>query len=168
MANKITAPVQNEVKSESSSLADGLVATMNKANEANAIADAAQEKAKARQSVIESVTFEEAFAIASKSARWQDVLNAADAMAVIIGKGNGKYDGAKPTAIARTVAGIAPSVAMAFRFSLASYSLSGRKANATQLAELSGKLPLLATKGSLRDRAVTFGGIVLPPIAGEL
>jgi hypothetical protein len=138
------------------------------ADEAAAVRAAAEAKAKERNAVLESVTFSEAFHIAHRSARWNDVLGAASAFAPFVEQASKSASDGKPTAIARKAASVAPREAMELRFSLASYSLSGRTANATQLAELAGKLPQLATKGSLRDRAVTFGGIVLPPIAGEL
>ncbi len=136
-------------------------------DEAKAIAAKAQEQAKVREEVMSSLSFGELFPLVRRAAKWSDVLSAADRMAHAIEEG--KYgSGDKPSAIARKVALVAPSVALEFRLSLASYSLSGRQANATQLAELAGKLPLLGTKGSLRDKAVTFGGIVLPPIVGEI
>ncbi len=159
--DKITAPVQSEVK-------ESVAATAPVQTEAQLLQAQAEARAKARSETLASQTFPEAFNGCFRSARWHDVLDAANRFAPYCEEAaKGASDG-KPTAIARKAATVAPSIAMEFRFALASYSLSGRTANATQLAELSQKLPFLATGGKLKDRAVTFGGIVLPPIAGEM
>lgn len=132
------------------------------------IAQVAEAQAKARNEVLTSQTFGEAFKACYRSARWHDVLSAAERFALPCEEASKSVSDGKPGAIARKAAAVQPALAMEFRFALASYSLSGRSANATQLAELASKLPFLATKGGLKDKSVTFGGIILPPIAGEL
>jgi hypothetical protein len=125
-----------------------------------------------REVVIQSLTYDEASAAALGNARWTDVVSAAKAFV----DGDGgladqvKKQGAKatPASLARTLGALRPKRAAAFRFALTSYSLSGRTANATQLAELASIMPELKTKGGLRDKAVQFGGLVLPPLTGEL
>lgn len=156
-----SAPVQSQVSSDKSASADAAAVS------SSSLADAAASVAKVRAEVIDSLTFEESFGRMAKSARWHDVISAASAFAKVI-EGNKALDGEKPSVIARKAATVAPVTALALRVALVSYSLAGRTANATQLAELSQKLPMLATKGALKDKAVTFGGIVLPPLLGEI
>ncbi len=155
MAKVITAPVQNQVEVAAP------VAHV------DPVAQKAIELAKQRAAFMESLTFSEAFAASARSARWHDVLAAAEKLGKAIS--DGKYpDGEKASVVARKVASVNPSIAMEFRFALASYCLAKHGANATQLAELASKVPALRTNGALRDKALTFGGIVLPPIVGEV
>jgi hypothetical protein len=133
----------------------------------DALKVAAEAKAAERKELIDSLTFEEAFQAIARKARWGDVMFAAETFGKTVAESAKSSDG-KPTAIARKAASINASGALMLRLALASYSLSGRGANPTQTAELASKLPALVDKGALRDRKVTFGGIVLPPIAGEL
>jgi DNA-directed RNA polymerase subunit F len=120
-----------------------------------------------RSKALESLTFAEAFAGVKRSARWSDVRSAAEKLASCI-KDARFNDGEKASVVARKVAQVAPSVALEFRVALASYAAAKQGANAQQLAELAATLPELKTVGALRDKALTFGGIVLPPIVGEL
>lgn len=103
-----------------------------------------------------------------KEVRWSDVLNAAGDFASFVSEAAKSETSGKASAIARKAAKVAPSKAFALRVTLAAYSLAKVDLNPTQRAELAAKLPELATGGKLTDRAITFGGIVLPPLAGEV
>jgi hypothetical protein len=139
------------------------------AKAAQAAQEAQEAKDKARADVLSSVTFSEGFKLISRAARWNDVLEIADAFHAYVHEAGYSIKGdATPAKIARKAATIAPTLAMQFRFALASYSLSGRTANAQQMAELAGKLPELKVNGQLRDKAVMLGSIVLPPLTGEI
>lgn len=130
------------------------------------LAAAAEKQAAERKAFIESLTFGELFEAIAKSAKWNDVLLAADYFGKAVTES--AQAGGKPAAIAKKAAAIAPVSALRLRLSLASYSLSGRKANTTQMGELESKLPSLKDDGALRDRKISYGALVLPPIAGEI
>ena len=100
--------------------------------------------------------------------RCQDVLSAAADFAPFVSEAAKTETSGKQSAIARKAAKVAQSKAFALRVTLAAYSLAKIELNPTQRAELAAKLPELATGGKLSDRAITFGGIVLPPLAGEV
>jgi hypothetical protein len=141
MTKTIAPPVQNEVAGQVAAMAP-------------------------RDVVLAGLNFAEAFEAASKSAHWADVLFAAD------GLKNAHDDAAKAeksvSAIARRIGATAPVSTARFRFAIVSYSLSGRTANDTQRAELSAKLPALKKQGMLRDNEITYGGLVLPKLIGNL
>jgi len=128
---------------------------------------AREEAQKARDELLGLLQFSDLIPLLLKSARWSDVIRAAKKFSENVQAAAKNSDG-KATTIARKAAQLSQSHAMELRFALCSYALSGRGANPTQQAELASVLPELLDKGALRDRRVTFGGIVLPPLAGEL
>ena len=133
-----------------------------------AIQAAAEAEAKAAQdraALIESVTFSEAMGIALKSARWSDVLDAANAIAKAIER-NG-WEEKTVSAQSRKIGTLAPMAAARLRVAIMSYQLSGHRANPSQTAELAGKLPSLRKLGTLKANEIGFGGIVLPTALGE-
>lgn len=133
----------------------------------DALKAAAEQREGDRKRFIDSLTFGELFDAIARSARWSDVMHYAETFGKTVAESAKASDG-KPTAIARKAASVNPTGALGLRLAISSYSLSGRGANPTQTAELASKLPALVDKGALRDRKITFGGIVLPPLAGEL
>jgi hypothetical protein len=124
-------------------------------------------KLRAAQAV---ATYPQAFDAMRKAVRWSDVIAAAAALSALASEASKTLAGnGKPSAIARKIAVTAPSLTAAFRFALSAYCLAKPgELNPTQKAELASKLPELVTGGKLTERAVTFGGIALPPLTGEL
>lgn len=125
----------------------------------------AEQKAKARQDVLSSLTFAELAPLAISSARWHDVLAGADRIAKVIEE----LSIAEKTASAqaRKIGKLAPRECAMFRLAVSSYSLGKDRANPTQQAELAGKLASLRVAGSVKGNSVQFGGIILPPVMGE-
>jgi len=118
-----------------------------------------------RSVALETLTFGESSTLALKLAHWSDILSAADKLAEGI-KAKGIAE-KTVSAQARKVGQLFPLEVAAFRFAIVSYSLSGRRTNATQLAELASKLPSLRKVGQLAKDSIGFGSIALPPMLGE-
>lgn len=116
------------------------------------------------------ISFKVAFAGILTAVRWSDVLAAASDLSDLTAETAKGMDSATPAKVARKVAQIAPSKVLAFRVALSAYSTAkgGTELNPTQRAELASKFESLRTGGKLTEKTLTFGGIALFPLLGEM
>lgn len=120
-----------------------------------------------RAAFMESMTFAEALSVVLTSARWADILQRADDLAKVIDAKDSPIREKTLSSQLRKVATLAPSKVAAFRLAIVSYQLAGHRSNPTQNAELAAKLPTLRKQGALKQGAISFGELALPPSIGE-